>query len=70
MVRGKKTGAFYWDKKANKAFNMFKELFTITLILRMFDPLLRIRLETDILKFAIRIIISQFFYDLIYRRDN
>jgi hypothetical protein len=70
MVKEKKTGAFHWDKEANKAFNMFKELFTIALILRMFDLLFYTRLETDASRFVIRIIISQLFYDLIYRRDN
>jgi hypothetical protein len=49
---------------------MFKELFIIIFILRMFDFLFRTKLETDILKFVIRAIISQFFHDLIYRRDN
>jgi hypothetical protein len=49
---------------------MFKELFIIILILRIFDSLLRTRLKTDILKFAIKIVISQFFHDLIYRRDD
>jgi hypothetical protein len=49
---------------------MFKEFFIIALILRMFDPLFRTRLETNILKFTIRAVISQLFYDLIYERDN
>jgi hypothetical protein len=70
MVREKKTGTFYWDKKVDKVFNMFKEFFTITFILRIFDSLFRTRLKTDVLGFAIRAIISQFFHDLIYRRDN
>jgi hypothetical protein len=70
MIREKKTGAFYWDKEADKAFNMLKELFIIAFILRMFDPLFRTRLETDALKFAIRAVISQFFYDLIHGRDD
>jgi hypothetical protein len=70
IIKRKKTGAFYWDKKTNKAFNIFKELFTITPILRMFDPLFRTRLETDISGFVIRAVISQFFHDLIYGRDD
>jgi hypothetical protein len=70
MVREKKTGTFYWDKEVDKVFNMFKEFFIITFILRIFDSLFRTRLKTDILGFAIRAIISQFFHDLIYRRDN
>jgi hypothetical protein len=49
---------------------MFKKLFIIIPILRIFDPLFRTRLETDILKLIIRVIISQFFHDLIYRRDD
>jgi hypothetical protein len=70
MVGGKKTGAFYWGKEADKAFNMLKELFIIVLILRMFDPLFRTRLKTNILGFVIRAIISQLFYDLIHERDD
>jgi hypothetical protein len=37
---------------------MLKELFIIILILRMFDPLFRTRLKTDISEFALKIIIS------------
>jgi beta-galactosidase beta subunit len=70
MIREKKTEAFYWDKEADKVFNMLKELFIIIFILRMFDPLLRTRLKTNISKFTIKAVISQLFYDLIYGRDN
>jgi hypothetical protein len=70
MIGGKKTKAFHWDEEANKAFNMLKELFTIAFILRMFDPLLRTRLETDVLGFAIETVISQLFHDPIHGRDN
>jgi hypothetical protein len=37
---------------------MFKELFIIALILRMFDPLFYTRLETDVSKFVLKAIIS------------
>jgi hypothetical protein len=70
MVGGKKTGAFHWGKEADKAFNMLKELFTIAPILRIFDPLFRTRLETDVSGFAIRTVISQLFHDLIHGRDD
>jgi hypothetical protein len=70
IIGKKKTGAFYWNKKTNKAFNMFKEFFTTTPILRMFDPLFRTRLKTDASGFAIKAIISQFFHDPIYGRDD
>jgi hypothetical protein len=70
MIGEKKTETFYWGEKADKVFNMLKELFTTAPILRMFDPLFRTRLKTDILGFAIRAIISQLFHDLIYRRDD
>jgi hypothetical protein len=49
---------------------MFKELFITAFILRMFDFLLRTRLETDVSGFVIKVIISQLFYDLIYERDD
>jgi hypothetical protein len=70
MIGGKKTGAFYWGKEADKVFNMLKELFITAPILRMFNPLLRTRLKTDALEFAIRAVISQLFYDPIYGRDD
>jgi hypothetical protein len=70
MIGGKKTGAFYWDKKTDKAFNILKEFFTIVPILRMFDFLLRTRLKINVLGFAIRAVISQLFHDPIYGRDD
>jgi hypothetical protein len=57
MIGGKKTGTFHWDKEADKAFNMFKELFITVPILRMFDSLFRTRLKTDISGFAIGAVI-------------
>jgi hypothetical protein len=70
MVGEKKTETFHWGKEINKAFNILKKLFIIILILRMFDPLLRTRLKTDVSGFAIKAIISQLFHDLIHRRDD
>jgi hypothetical protein len=70
IVKRKKTGTFYWGKKTNKAFNMLKKFFTTALILRMFDPLFRTRLETNASGFIIKAIISQLFHDLIHGRDN
>jgi hypothetical protein len=70
IVGRKKTGAFRWGKEADKTFNMLKEFFITVFILRMFDLLLRTRLETDASGFAIGAIISQFFYDPIYGRDD
>jgi hypothetical protein len=49
---------------------MLKELFTTIPILRMFDPLLRTRLKTNISEFALKTVISQLFHDLIHRRDD
>jgi hypothetical protein len=49
---------------------MLKEFFIIIFILRMFDPLFRTRLETNVLGFVIKAVISQLFYDLIYGRDD
>jgi hypothetical protein len=70
MIKKQKTGAFYWGKKANKVFNMLKELFITALILRMFDLLFRTKLKTNVSGFALKTIISQFFHDPIYRRDD
>ena len=61
IVKGKKSGSFNWTKKADKAFRLLKNLFTSASILRMFDPTLRTRLETDVSGFAIGAVISQFF---------
>src|SRR6266498_3061222 len=61
MVRGKKTGPFSWPDKAEEVFRLLKEFFTSAFILRMFNPELRIRMETDILGFILRVIISQLF---------
>jgi hypothetical protein len=49
---------------------MLKKLFITALILRIFDPLLRTRLKTNISGFAIKAIISQLFHDPIYKRDD
>jgi RNase H-like domain found in reverse transcriptase len=49
---------------------VLKELFTTTLILRMFDPLLRTRLETDVSGFVIGAVISQLFHDPIHGRND
>jgi RNase H-like domain found in reverse transcriptase len=70
IVRGKKLGAFYWIEEVNKVFNVFKKLFITVLILRMFDPLFRMRLETDASGFIIGAVISQLFHDLIHRRND
>jgi RNase H-like domain found in reverse transcriptase len=70
MIREKKLRAFYWTEEINKVFNVFKELFIITLILRIFDPLFRTRLETDASRFIIGAVISQLFHDLIHGRND
>jgi RNase H-like domain found in reverse transcriptase len=70
IIRKKKTGTFHWGKEIDKVFNMLKELFIIAPILRMFDPLFRTRLKTDISEFAIKAIISQLFHDPIHGRDD
>jgi hypothetical protein len=70
MIGKKKTGAFYWGEEVDKAFNMLKEFFIITFILRIFDSLFRTRLETNVLRFALKAVISQLFHDLIHGRDD
>jgi RNase H-like domain found in reverse transcriptase len=70
MIREKKSETFHWTEKADKTFNVLKKLFTTTPILRMFDPLLRTRLETDVSGFTIRAVISQLFHDPIYKRND
>ena len=70
MVKGKKTGEFHWSKEANDAFGMLKDLFTTAPILRMFDPSLRTRMETDASGFALGAVISQLFSDLASMRNE
>jgi hypothetical protein len=49
---------------------MLKKFFIIIFILRMFDSLFRIKLETNVSGFAIKAVISQLFHDLIHGRDD
>jgi hypothetical protein len=61
MMKGRKSGPFYFTKEARAAFKKLKERFQSALILRLYDPKFPIRLEMNISGFAIRIIISQLF---------
>jgi hypothetical protein len=70
IVKNKKTGVFHWTEKADKAFRTLKKLFTTAPILRIFNPLLRTRLETDASGFTIKAVISQLFYDLLHGRNE
>ncbi len=58
MIKRRKIGLFYWIQKAQRAFIWLKEFFTTALILRLFDPTLKIRLETDVSGYALGAIIS------------
>ena len=55
---GKIKDLFVWIKEAARAFEELKTAFTIAPILRHFDPVLRIMVETDALGFALIGIIS------------
>jgi RNase H-like domain found in reverse transcriptase len=70
MIKSKKTRVFHWTEETDKAFRTLKELFIITPILRMFDPLFRTRLETDVSGFIIRAVISQLFHDSLHGRNE
>jgi hypothetical protein len=61
MVKDRKSNPFYFMKEARTAFKKLKERFQSAPIFRLYNPKLPIRLETDIFKFAIKIIISQLF---------
>ena len=58
MVRGRKIGFFNWLDEAEEVFRLLKEFFTSVSILRMFNSKLRIRMETDVLGFILKTIIS------------
>jgi hypothetical protein len=58
---GKVKDLFVWTKEAARAFEELKTAFTTAPILRHFDPVLRIMVETDASGFALAGIISQLF---------
>lgn len=59
----KKEIAFTWGSDQQAAFDMLKTRFTEAPIMRYFDPLRKIRIETDASQFAIAAILSQLFED-------
>jgi hypothetical protein len=61
MMKGRKSGLFYFTKEVRAAFRKLKEYFQLALILRLYNPKFPIRFETDISEFAIKIIIFQLF---------
>jgi hypothetical protein len=61
IVKNRKSDLFYFTKIARAAFKKLKERFQSALILHLYNSKLLIRFETDISKFAIKIIISQLF---------
>jgi len=63
MQKGRKAGQFEWPVEAAQAFEKLKTCFTTAPILRLYDPSLPIRLETDASGYAIAGTISQLFVD-------
>jgi hypothetical protein len=61
METGRKSDPYYITKKAKVAFRKLKERFQSPPILRLYNLKLLIRFETDIFKFAIKIIIFLLF---------
>ena len=70
IVKKKKTGVFHWSEKTEATLRTLKELFTSAPILRMFDPQLRTRIETDASGFIIKAVISQLFHNVFYGRSD
>jgi hypothetical protein len=58
MVKDRKSGPFNFTKEVRAAFRELKECFKLAPIFRLYDPKLSIRLETDIFKFVVEIVIS------------
>jgi hypothetical protein len=58
-VKGSKVGPFKFNKKKRAAFELLRIFFTRALILIHFKPNRQIRVETNILNFAIIGILSQ-----------
>jgi hypothetical protein len=61
ILKGKQ--AFYWNEATDASFKRLKNRFTCAPILRHFDEMLPIRIETDASTFAISGILSQLFED-------
>ena len=59
----KKSSPFIQISEAGAAFQLLKTVFTTTLILRHYDPELRIIVETDVSGYATAAILSQFISD-------
>jgi hypothetical protein len=58
IEKGRKSGFFIWIDKVAKSFKTLKKAFTIIFILVHFDSSKKIRVKTNILKFAITSTIS------------
>ena len=61
MVRGRKAEPFIWTADADEAFEKLKACFTTAPILRLYDPSLPMRMETDTSDYTIASIASQLF---------
>jgi hypothetical protein len=60
-MKNRKLGSFYFTKEVRTAFKKLKEYFQLASIFRLYNPKFSIRLETNISKFVIKIIIFQLF---------
>ena len=58
MEKGRKSGLFKWTNTAKESFKALKIAFTTVPVLTHFNPLRKIRLETDASKFVITKTIS------------
>jgi hypothetical protein len=61
MVKGRKSGSFYFTREVKTAFKELKERFKLASIFRLYNLKFLIRFETNISGFVIKIIIFQLF---------
>jgi hypothetical protein len=61
MIKNRKLGSFYFTKEVKIVFKELKKRFQLAPIFHLYNPKFSIRFETDISKFAIKIIIFQLF---------
>jgi transposase InsO family protein len=59
MQKGKKSGPFHWPKEASDAFRKLQDCFTKAPMLQHYNPLCRLRMETDASGFGLAAILSQ-----------
>jgi hypothetical protein len=59
MQKGKKSDPFHWPREASDAFRKLQNYFTNAPMFQHYNPLCRLRMETDASGFGLTTILSQ-----------